>query len=47
MDTIALAQQVVFYGVIVLLVGVTGGIAYLTWAEWRDRRRRDRVKRKP
>ena len=25
-----------------LLVAVTGGIAYLTAAEWRDRRRRDR-----
>jgi hypothetical protein len=24
-----------------LLVTVTGGIAYLTLAEWRDRRRRD------
>jgi hypothetical protein len=28
-----------------LLVAVTGGIAYLTTAEWRDRRRRDREKR--
>ncbi|KPQ39505.1 MAG: hypothetical protein ACLFM4_14565 [Phormidium sp.] len=30
---------------LVLLALVTGGIAYLTFAEWRDRRRRDREKR--
>lgn len=29
----------------VLLVGVTGGIGYLTVADWRDRRRRDEEKR--
>ncbi|MCU0518766.1 MAG: hypothetical protein MUC60_18245 [Oscillatoria sp. Prado101] len=28
-----------------LLVAVTGGVAYLTAAEWRDRRRREREKR--
>lgn len=28
-----------------LLALVTGGIAYLTFAEWRDRRRRDREQR--
>ncbi|MBF2003486.1 MAG: hypothetical protein IGS50_04765 [Synechococcales cyanobacterium C42_A2020_086] len=28
-----------------LLVAVTGGVAYLTAAEWRDRRRRDRENR--
>lgn len=28
-----------------LLVAVTGGIAYLTAVEWRDRRRRDRETR--
>lgn len=28
-----------------LLVVVTGGIIYLTAAEWRDRRRRDQEKR--
>jgi hypothetical protein len=28
-----------------LLVTVTGGVAYLTAAEWRDRRRLDQVKR--
>lgn len=28
-----------------LLVLVTGGVAYLTTAEWRDRRRQDREKR--
>ena len=30
---------------IVLLVVVTGGIGYLTVADWRDRRRRDEDKR--
>lgn len=29
----------------ILLVSVTGGIAYLTAVEWRDRRRRDQEKR--
>lgn len=28
-----------------LLVVVTGGVAYLTTVEWRDRRRRDREER--
>lgn len=28
-----------------LLVAVTGGVAYLTTIEWRDRRRLDREKR--
>ncbi|NJN88112.1 MAG: hypothetical protein HC881_19735 [Leptolyngbyaceae cyanobacterium SL_7_1] len=28
-----------------LLVVVTGGVAYLTSAEWRDRRRQEREKR--
>ncbi len=28
-----------------LLVLVTGGVAYLTSAEWRDRRRQDRERR--
>lgn len=36
---------------LVLLVVVTGGVAYLTAADWRDRRRRkndqDAVKRRP
>lgn len=26
---------------VVLLVGVTGGVVYLTLADWRDRRRRE------
>ncbi|MBE9004689.1 hypothetical protein IQ259_06490 [Fortiea sp. LEGE XX443] len=30
---------------IVLLVTVTGGVGYLTLAEWRDRRRREVEKR--
>ncbi len=28
-----------------LLVSVTGGIVYLTLAEWRDRRRQDQAQR--
>ncbi|HEY9876209.1 MAG TPA: hypothetical protein V6D12_22455 [Candidatus Obscuribacterales bacterium] len=28
-----------------LLLAVTGGIVYLTFAEWRDRRRQDRDRR--
>lgn len=31
--------------VVVLLLTVTGGIIYLTAAEWRDRRRQEREKR--
>ncbi|MEG4119772.1 hypothetical protein QUA43_20175 [Microcoleus sp. N9_B4] len=30
----------------VLLITVTGGVAYLTAVEWRDRRRLDNAKRK-
>ncbi|MEH1850400.1 hypothetical protein [Nostoc sp.] len=30
---------------VLLLVVVTGGIGYLTLADWRDRRRRDEEKR--
>ncbi|MEG3978355.1 hypothetical protein QT970_27635 [Microcoleus sp. herbarium8] len=30
----------------VLLVTVTGGVAYLTSVEWRDRRRLDKAQRK-
>jgi len=30
---------------IALLVVVTGGVSYLTYAEWRDRRRQDRERR--
>lgn len=33
--------SVLFVLALGLLVTVTGGIAYLTVAEWRDRRRRD------
>jgi hypothetical protein len=32
--------QVGYTGVFLLLGGVTLGIGYLTWADWRDRRRR-------
>jgi hypothetical protein len=28
-----------------LMVAVTGGVAYLTAAEWRDRRRRERAEK--
>lgn len=28
-----------------LLVAVTGGVAYLTFVEWRDRRRQERERR--
>ncbi|HEY9825172.1 MAG TPA: hypothetical protein V6D19_06970 [Stenomitos sp.] len=31
--------------VLALLVAVTGGVAYLTMVEWRDRRRLEREKR--
>ncbi len=30
-----------------LLIAVTGGIGYLTVADWRDRRRREQDKRSP
>lgn len=30
---------------LMLMVAVTGGVAYLTAVEWRDRRRREREKR--
>lgn len=31
----------------ILLIGVTGGIAYLTITEWRDRRRREQDAKMP
>lgn len=30
---------------LVLMVGVTGGVVYLTAIEWRDRRRQERERR--
>ncbi len=36
---------VLFVGALGLLVLVSGGVLYLTAAEWRDRRRRDRDKK--
>ncbi len=30
---------------LILMVGVTGGVVYLTAIEWRDRRRQEREKR--
>ena len=32
--------QIGYTTIFLLLIGVTGGIAYLTWMDWRDRRRR-------
>jgi hypothetical protein len=42
-ETIALSVLAVF--ALTLLVVVTGGVLYLTNAEWRDRRRQEREKR--
>jgi hypothetical protein len=36
---------VLFFAAIGLLVVVSGGVAYLTTAEWRDRRRQQRDKK--
>jgi hypothetical protein len=40
MESINLVSGLVV-ATIVLLVAVTLGVSYLTWAEWRDRRMRD------
>lgn len=37
--------SILFVVALSLLVTVTGGIGYLTLAEWRDRRRRDEEER--
>jgi hypothetical protein len=42
-DTIALSGLAV--AALVLMVAFTGGVAYLTIVEWRDRRRRAREQR--
>ncbi len=42
-DTIALSGLAV--AALVLMVAFTGGVAYLTTVEWRDRRRRAREQR--
>ncbi|WAS04075.1 hypothetical protein LQF76_08495 [Gloeomargaritales cyanobacterium VI4D9] len=34
-----------FWVALVLLGGVTLGVGYLTWAEWRDRRRQQEQRR--
>ncbi|MEN9216941.1 MAG: hypothetical protein Q6K90_06430 [Gloeomargarita sp. HHBFW_bins_162] len=34
-----------FWAALVLLGGVTLGVGYLTWAEWRDRRRQQEQRR--
>ncbi len=36
---------VLFATALVLLGGVTLGVGYLTWAEWRDRRRQEAQRR--
>ncbi|HEY9603491.1 MAG TPA: hypothetical protein V6C85_17885 [Allocoleopsis sp.] len=36
---------ILFFAAIGLLLLVSGGVAYLTSAEWRDRRRQDRDKK--
>lgn len=42
-DTIAFSALAVV--ALVLMVGFTGGVVYLTVVEWRDRRRREREQR--
>jgi hypothetical protein len=37
--------SILFLLAVVLLLAVTGGVGYLTLADWRDRRRRDDEKR--
>ncbi|HEY9608062.1 hypothetical protein [Allocoleopsis sp.] len=37
---------VLFFAALGLLALVSGGVLYLTVAEWRDRRRRDRDKKR-
>lgn len=38
-----LVEQIAFGAIASLLVLVTAGVVYLTWTEWRDRRRRNVV----
>lgn len=40
-STAILVEQIIFGAVISLLVLVTAGVAYITWSDWRDRRRRN------
>jgi hypothetical protein len=37
--------SILFLLAVMLLLAVTGGVGYLTLADWRDRRRRDDEKR--
>jgi hypothetical protein len=37
--------NVLFYAALLLLLGVSGGILYLTSVEWRDRRRQNNDKK--
>lgn len=37
--------NILFLAAIALLLLVTGGVGYLTVADWRDRRRRERERR--
>lgn len=41
--TSTLVEQVSFALSMVLLAGITLGVGYLTWSDWRDRRRRKQV----
>ncbi|WP_017326408.1 hypothetical protein [Synechococcus sp. PCC 7336] len=41
--TSASIEQVAFVLSVVLLGGITLGVGYLTWSDWRDRRRRKQV----
>lgn len=45
METTIPIYNVLAVAALVLLVTVTGGVIYLTLADWRDRRRQDRDKR--
>ncbi|MEM6445585.1 MAG: hypothetical protein AAF704_03345 [Cyanobacteria bacterium P01_D01_bin.123] len=42
-STSILVEQIVFSAIATLLILVTGGVVYLTWTDWRDRRRRKLV----
>jgi hypothetical protein len=41
----SIVLNTLFLAALILLVLVSGGILYLTTAEWRDRRRQDRDKK--
>ncbi|MFB2938610.1 hypothetical protein ACE1B6_25450 [Aerosakkonemataceae cyanobacterium BLCC-F154] len=45
METIIPIYNVLAVAALVLLLTVTGGVVYLTLADWRDRRRQERDQR--